>query len=245
MSLRRFLVPPGALEAGRELELPPQEAAHARKVLRLRPGQEVWLLDGRGRMARAELLEAGRRRVAARVLEIEAPSPARPRLVLCPGLLKPPAMDLLAQKLTELQVDELRPFLAARSVAKAAGARLERWRRLAVQALKQCGAARPPRFAPPAPLEEVLAAAPPTALKLVLYEKEPARTLAGLLAAAPRPEEVWALIGPEGGLEPAEVAQAREAGFAICGLPGAVLRAETASLALAAVVRFSRDWNQT
>lgn len=231
-------MPPGDL--ARELvELEPAEAAHARQVLRLKPGDQVWLLDGRGRKARALIQRSDKSGVTCLVQELsEIPRPL-PRLVLCPGLLKTPAMDLLAVKLCELGVDQVRPYVGSRTVPRLAegAAKHERWQRLAEQALKQCGAGQAPGFTSPAPLAEVLASAPAAALKIMLYEDERQRSLAQALAAHPGAAEVWGLVGPEGGLAPEEVAQARDAGFLPCGLGPVVLRAETASLALAAVVR--------
>ncbi|MBI5524265.1 MAG: 16S rRNA (uracil(1498)-N(3))-methyltransferase [Desulfarculus sp.] len=241
MSLRRFLVPPGALSQ-EVVELPAPEAAHARQVLRLKAGDEVWLLDGQGLKARAVISRLDKAGVSCRVLETRRPDPPTPRLVLCPGLLKGPAMELLAVKLCELGVDEVRPYVGPRTVPRFSdpAAKLERWQRLAAQALKQCGAASPPLFQAPAPLRDVLAAAPAAALKIMLYEDERQTSLAQALAAHPGAGEVWGLVGPEGGLASGEVAAAQAAGFMACGLGPVVLRAETASLALAAVVRLGR-----
>jgi 16S rRNA (uracil1498-N3)-methyltransferase len=240
MSARRFLVEPGALAAGpgAELELAPEEAAHAVKVLRLAPGKEVELTDARGAMAAAELVRAGRRGAACRLLRVWRPAPPEPRLVACPGLAKGPAMELLAQKLSEMGAERLCPVVCARSVArpKDPAAKAARWQRLADLALKQCGAARAPEVLEPRPLDELLAAAPAGALRLMLYEEETGPTLAQALAG--RPAEVWVLTGPEGGFTPREAEAARAAGFLTCRLPGAILRAETAALAAAAVVRF-------
>jgi len=80
VSRRRFLVPPEALRA-EVVELHPEEAAHARRVLRLGVGEEVWLLDGAGTLARAELVEVGRQAVRARGLQrlpFSACGPSRP-----------------------------------------------------------------------------------------------------------------------------------------------------------------------
>ncbi|MCF8043334.1 MAG: 16S rRNA (uracil(1498)-N(3))-methyltransferase [Desulfarculaceae bacterium] len=240
MSLRRFLVRPQALAVG-EVALPAEEAAHARKVLRLVPGAEVELIDGQGRRAKGVLTSLDKNGGAVRVETVEAASPPMPRLVLCPGLLKAPAMDLLAVKLTELAVDQVRPVLTKRAVPKAGGgrAKLERWQRLAGQALKQCGAARAPEMFPPASLTEVLAAAPPDAAKLLLYEDEKRTSLSQVLPGLAGAGEVWALIGPEGGFTPEEAGQAVATGFISCRLPHTILRAETASLALAGVIRFA------
>lgn len=239
MSLRRFLVEPGRLHPG-EVPLPAEEAAHARKVLRLAPGAEVELIDGLGRRARGVLCRLDKTGGACRVETVEQAAPPAPRLVLCPGLLKAPAMDLLAVKLTELAVDQVRPVLTQRAVPKeGGGSKQQRWQRLAGQALKQCGAARAPEFMAPASLEEVLAAAPPEAAKLLLYEDEERASLARALPGLSGAGEVWALIGPEGGFTREEAAQAVAAGFLSCRLPHAILRAETASLALASVIRFA------
>lgn len=240
MSQRRFLVEPAALRADL-VALPPEEAAHAAKVLRLRVGDEVWLLDGEGGRARAEVASLGKAGVSCRVLAREQAAPSRPRLVLCPGLLKAPAMDLLAVKLTELAVDEVRPFVSARSVPRLdqPEQRLLRWRRLAGQALKQCGGALVPRIAPPVGLAELLASAPAGAARLLFYEEERSAGLPELLPALAAAPEVWALVGPEGGFAPEEVEQARVAGFTVLGLGPVILRAETASLALAGVLRLA------
>ena len=240
MSLRRFLVEPAALRPG-EVALPAEEAAHARKVLRLAPGTPVELIDGQGRRARAVLTRLDKGGGACRVEAVEEAAPPTPRLVLCPGLLKAPAMDLLAVKLTELAVDQVRPVLTQRAVPKADGGpgKRERWQRLAGQALKQCGAARAPEFLAPATLDDTLAAAPPQAAKLLLYEDEERTSLAQALPGLSGAGEVWALVGPEGGFTPQEAAQAVAAGFVSCRLPHAILRAETASLALASVIRFA------
>lgn len=248
MSQRRFLVPPGALDAaqpGALVALPAEEAAHARKVLRLKPGDQVWLLDGQGRRARAELVSLERGQALARLEALEEEPPPDWRLVLCPGLLKTPAMDVLAVKLCELGVDQVRPFVSARAVPKAgqAGHKVERWQRLAAQALKQCGGARAPQFLEPLPLADLLAQAPPQAHKLMLYEDETGLSLAQALATLPPLApggQVWGLVGPEGGFAPEEAQAAQAAGFVLCGLGPRVLRAETASLALAAVLRLGR-----
>jgi 16S rRNA (uracil1498-N3)-methyltransferase len=241
MSSRRFLVEPGSLRVGAELQLAPDEAAHAAKVLRLKTEDEIELLDGAGVKARAEIISLDKKTVSCRVLENETPARPKPKLVLCPGLAKNPAMDLIAQKLTELMADEVRPFISSRSVPKLKDpeTRVQRWRKLSLQALKQCGAAWSPEWSTPVDFSQVLHQPPAGALKLMLYE-DAGDALSLSLALGKRDElsEVWVLVGPEGGFARSEVDAAREAGWTICTLPGAILRAETAALAAAAVIRF-------
>jgi 16S rRNA (uracil1498-N3)-methyltransferase len=179
-----------------------------------------------------------------RVRERPLWQPPRPRLVMLLGMVKPAAMELLAQKLTELTVDEIRPFSALRSLTEAGGAKSERWERLAGQALKQCGAARAPRFIyPPFPsagLREVLEQAPPPelepALKILASESETITSLSALLPAQ-APESVWVIVGPEGGLSGEESQLAQSWGFTSCRLTASILRSETAAIVIAGCLR--------
>jgi len=241
MSQRRFLVEPGSLSVGAELKLAPEEAMHAAKVLRLKTGDQVWLLDGAGAIAWAEIAALDKRSVTCRVLKVKTLDRPLPRLVLCPGLAKNPAMDLMAVKLTELMADEARTFVSSRSVPKLKDpeAKTGRWRRLSLQALKQCGAAWPPDWSLPVDFTQILGQPPGGALKLMLYEGAGgAPSLAQALGRRDALGEVWVLVGPEGGFAKEEAEAAQAAGWTVCSLPGTILRAETAVLAAAAVIRF-------
>ncbi|KIX13500.1 RsmE family RNA methyltransferase [Dethiosulfatarculus sandiegensis] len=239
MSKRRFLIS-GSLKTDQVVDLPSEEAAHARKVLRLKKDDLVELMNGRGLMALAQINRVDKKQVSCLVRKTwQKPRPL-PKLVLCCGLIKGGNMDLLAQKFTELAVDEVRPFESLRSVKKLKNPteRIERWERIAGQALKQCGAAHPPAFMPPAEYTEILEAAPPQAGKVMLYENQEHKTLAQVLTELKDKQEIWALVGPEGGFSSQEAIWAEEAGFIQAGLPHVILRAETACLTLASLVRF-------
>ena len=145
-------------------------------------------------------------------------------------------MDLLAQKLTELMVDEIRPLQLTRSVAESLAHKSERWQRIALQALKQCGSPRSPRFTKPVSLEEFIQAAPPEAVKLITWEHEQERSLCQILPTI-CPAEVWAILGPEGGLTNLEVEAAISYGFTPCRLTANTLRSETAAVVLGGVLR--------
>jgi 16S rRNA (uracil1498-N3)-methyltransferase len=241
MSERRFLVSADQLRSELVI-LEPAEAMHAQRVLRLREGDDLWLLDGLGNQALAVVERLNP--MLCRVRERPVWQAPRPRVVMLLGIVKPLAMELLAQKLTELMVDEIRLFVAARSVAEAGGHKSGRWERLAGQALKQCGAARAPRFIYPpssaAGLQEVLDQAPEhelkPALKILASEHEKQTGLPDLLPARV-PESVWVIVGPEGGLTGQEIEPARARGFAACRLTGSILRSETAAIVLAGCLR--------
>lgn len=233
MSERCFVVLPGQLKSELVM-LEPAEAAHAMRVLRLQIGDDIWLADGQGQRARAviERLNPMLCRITDRPLWNEP----IPRLVMGLGISKNPAMDLAAQKLTELMVDEIRPLTLTRSVAEPSSHKNERWQRIALQALKQCRVPRSPLFVTPQSIEEFLAIAPVGALKIIAWEDE---SRCQLMDCLPEkcPAEIWALLGPEGGFTPAEVELAGQHGFIPCRLTASTMRAETAAIVLAGILR--------
>ncbi|MEW5724344.1 MAG: 16S rRNA (uracil(1498)-N(3))-methyltransferase [Thermodesulfobacteriota bacterium] len=242
--MRRFLIEQAPDRKGR-LRLHGAEAHHARNVLRLGPGASVVLADGEGREYLARILAVDREGIDLEVLE-ERPDLAEPRLALTLGLglLKADRMDLVVQKTTELGLKTLVPLRTARGESRLQGARaaarLERWNRISRQALKQCRRRQPLEIHAVTDLAGFLAASSPADLKIMLYEG----TEAGpdnwrlICDRRPRPEIIWALVGPEGGFTPDEVYSARQADFEILGLGPRILRAETAALALTSILGF-------
>ena len=214
-------------------------------VLRLRAGDELSLFDGAGREASARVVRVdGERQSMELLAEAPLPSTAAAPVPVCLllALLKADKMDLVIQKATELGARLLVPVAAARSVVRLAGdresGRLERWRRGALSAAKQCGRADTLEIGPVTPLGTAVREAWPDAWKVLLWESAAGEPLRARLPAA-RPPRVVAAIGPEGGFAPEEVVLAREAGFTVAGLGPRILRAETAALATLAVIGFA------
>jgi 16S rRNA (uracil1498-N3)-methyltransferase len=226
-----------ALAAADDFLLPPLAARHV-QVLRLQPGAGLSLFDGRGGQWRARVQRMGRSEVAVQVLAHEALDLELPLAVtLAVGMPANERMDALVEKATELGVAALQPLVCERSVLRLSGERAERrtqhWQAVAVAACEQCGRNRVPRIAPPLPLAAWLqgrgavADAAAWVLSLAPGSSLPAQRAwpAGALTV---------LSGPEGGLSPAEEAQALSQGFQPVGLGPRVLRADTAPLALLA-----------
>ena len=240
MSERRFFVDP-ADAGGDRLTLRADEAHHARRVLRLEAGAPVLCFDGEGRAWRGRL--AGYERDAALVDVVEAlepePEPA-PRVSLAQGLVKGDRMDLIVQKATELGAARIVPVACDRSdvrlEAERAARRSERWRRIVVEAAKQCERARVPEVAAPAPLETVLATIEGPSVAFVERDGEAAR---GHLEALRGEPSVAVFVGPEGGWSDRERALFVEHGVARLSLGPLVLRAETAAIAALAVVSYA------
>jgi 16S rRNA (uracil1498-N3)-methyltransferase len=215
-----------------------EEAHHAARVLRVKVGERIRVADGGGRVATAVATAVGPAEVRGQVEEVRIEPPPRPAITVVVGLLKGPKLDLVVQKLTELGVERIAPAVAARSVVrwderKAADA-CRRWAAIALAAAKQARRARVPEIAPPALLAEQVARAARPAL--VCWE-ESTRPLRDCLPAA-IPDALTLVIGPEGGLEAAEVTACQATGAADVSLGGLVLRAETAAIAATAAVAF-------
>jgi 16S rRNA (uracil1498-N3)-methyltransferase len=218
------------------LDLDGPEGHHLARVLRLRPGEVVTGADGRGRWRPYEVAAvsgAGVRLDARGPGETEPP--LTPVLAVAFCLTKADKPDLTVQKLTELGVDRILPVLSARSVSRPEGARAEaavrRWRRVALEAARQCRRSRLPEVAEIGPLA-ALSRHP----GLVVADHG-GQAPSGL--GPPPGGELLVVVGPEGGLAPDEVEGL--APWARLGLGPLVLRAETAALAAAAVLSVPRS----
>jgi 16S rRNA (uracil1498-N3)-methyltransferase len=236
-----------ALNTGDEIDLPAQAARHV-QVLRLQPGDELTLFNGRGGEWAAQVLRmGGRQQVTVRLAEHDTVSREAARTVtLALGMPANERMDALVEKATELGVAAIQPLQCARSVLRLAGERAERrqahWQAVAIAAAEQSGRTRVPNIEPVCTLAgwlEGLAAT--SAWRGVLSLSDEASALA--TSATADDAEPWLLLsGPEGGLDGQEEAAARQAGFAPFSLGPRVLRADTAPLAaLALLVAFPRE----
>jgi 16S rRNA (uracil1498-N3)-methyltransferase len=211
-------------------------------VLRLRPGAEIRVFDGRGSEFIAALETVTRRSVDARLLRAVAPRPESPlRLLLALSPLKGDLMELVIQKATELGVAEVHPVVTARTdaVARPAlkGSRQERWEKVASGAAEQSGRAVVPRIVPTTTLDRFLERTG-GGLKVLLLETPGLPPLAQ--ATAEIPEVATLLLGPAGGWDPGEAVRIAATGFTEASLGPRILRAETA--ALAAVVIAQSLW---
>jgi 16S rRNA (uracil1498-N3)-methyltransferase len=234
MTAHRLFVPPSQLHGTSRTRLTEEQARYLVAVLRLRPGAEVEVFDGAGRRFRAVLL--------GDELEIGAPLPEDKRrtdVVLVQALAKGEKMDLVVQKATELGATRIVPLTAERAVVRLqmdrSAARVERWRKIAREASRQCGRADVPEIDAPLGWQEVFAVLrkEPERQPLLLDPKENALRLG---AAARGVSRLLLAVGPEGGFTPAEIAEAAENGFLAVSLGTLVLRTETAGLAALAVV---------
>ncbi|OGQ59302.1 MAG: hypothetical protein A3J24_00375 [Deltaproteobacteria bacterium RIFCSPLOWO2_02_FULL_53_8] len=218
-----------------------EEFVHISKVLRLRQGTAVVLFNGEG-LELTGRLEAVFKDYAVVAVDSATRLVGESRLktALIVGLVKADKPELIIQKSTELGVTELVFYPADRSVpvadADRAGQRLIRWRRVAIEAAKQCGRSTLPRLSL-APDMSVALNGLDGMLKLQLWESEKDRGLNDVLKEPLSENGVAFLVGPEGGFAEEEVEAARLAGFITVSLGPRILRAETAAIVMLAIIQ--------
>ena len=217
----------------------PEESRHALKVLRLRPGDELCAMDGDGRRWRAELLYGGEDGAVARLLEELDGHEPPVRVTVYQGVPKADKLDLIVQKLTELGAARLTPVKLERCVVKLNARdgqkRLERLERIAREAAKQCNRGRAPAVDAPIGWAELLERLPKHELVLAPWEEAAGRRMKDAFAEAPGARDIAVVIGPEGGMTPAEVAAMEAAGARTVTLGPRILRTETAAVTAAAL----------
>ncbi len=241
MKHRRFRIGPEKVQGRQAIIDDPLEIQHIRKVLRLREGEPVILFDGKGKEYQASIARISPREVILSLAPgAESPDKESPfKIILGTALLKSAKFDWLLQKVTELGVGEIVPFSSSHVVPRwgegQAEKRHARWEKIVAEAAKQCGRAVIPGVLPPRSFEEVLEGDWGEVTKAILWEKEKAVALNEVVA---RSSGVFALVGPEGGFSDGEARQAQAAGFQPVRLGPRILRAETAGIAVVAILQF-------
>ena len=221
-----------------DLRLPEAAAYHVARVLRLREGATLVAFDGSGHDFRCEILSVKGDEVLVRVGARTTGLPESPlRITLVQAVSRSERMDWTLQKATELGVRTIVPVLSARSVVRLderqAQKKTRHWQAIVGAACEQCGRSVVPEVRAPQDLGRYLADASREGQRFVLSPTGPA-SLAGLSTVGPRVE---LLIGPEGGLDDAELERAGAAGFAPVRLGPRVLRTETAGIVALAVLQ--------
>jgi 16S rRNA (uracil1498-N3)-methyltransferase len=238
-----FLVPPGDLPAsgdrtGAVITLSGPEGRHAATVRRLRAGERADLSDGAGTLAEGIVLTVTKDSVTIELRAVAAIPPPQPRLVVAQALPKGDRGELAVELMTEIGVDVIIPWAAERSITKWQAERgqkaLAKWRATAREAAKQ--SRRPwltevTELATTAVLAKRVSAE--TRLAVILEADSGAK-----LHELPLPETggILLIVGPEGGISPAERATLGNAGATQARLGPTVLRTSTAGAAAAAVL---------
>jgi 16S rRNA (uracil1498-N3)-methyltransferase len=210
-------------------------AEHLSRVLRARVGQEFDVTTGNG-VRRGRITSIAQDRVEFELGD-EIPAPRAGQVTVALSIFKFDRMEWAIEKCTELGAKRIVPVVARRTeahLATAAGKRVERWRRIALQAAEQSRRVSPPEISEPLKVKEAVALS--GRLRIVLSEVETDSMLRDILQTHPDHGEVVLALGPEGGWTNEELELFREAGWISASLGDAILRAETAAIACLAVV---------
>ena len=211
-----------------------EEAAHALKVLRMRPGDICEVSDGE-RLFSGVLEENARVKITGELSSRESPA----RVTLYQGYPKADKLEMILQKFTELGGYRLVPVLTSRSVARPDEfeKKRERFERIAQEAAKQSGRARTPEISPMMTFEEAARDFEKRDLAILFWEDERNTRLKDARAERPDAKDIGYFIGPEGGLSAPEADRLRQAGGMVLTLGERILRAETAAVAGCALMR--------
>lgn len=244
--MHRFYIREPLCAPGTAVTLPPEESAHAARVLRLQHGQEVRLLDGENLWA--GVMETVDEKASIVRVQFACESPEAPcRAVLFQGLPKADKLEWIVQKGTELGMNALWPVEMERSVARMDKAgrdekKRERLSRIALEAAKQSGRACVPQVASAMPFAKALKSAEEAGFDLILvaWEEEHAlplsRAVTNHIASHGMPASVLLVIGPEGGISREEWEALHSLGAVSVTLGKRILRTETAGLCALSVL---------
>lgn len=223
------------LTEGAAIALEPEQSNYLRNVLRLKPGDDVLVFNGRDGEWRAEISEAGKKKAALTPRTRTRPQTAPGDLWYLFAPLKHARLDYMVQKAVEMGVSRLVPVMTRRT--QAARVNLDRMRANAIEAAEQCGILSIPEIAEVGPLDRLLADWNPE--RRLIFCDESAASASPLTELSSLPAGPLAvLIGPEGGFDPAERERLLKLPFVtVISLGPRILRADTAAVAALALVQ--------
>jgi 16S rRNA (uracil1498-N3)-methyltransferase len=252
--MHRFFVSRDSIKDN-HVKITGDDAEQMRKVLRIKGGEEVVVLDGLGWEYRVLLKEVKRGYATGEIkfkdFKVED---SKIKIILGQGIPKGDKMDFIIQKATELGVHEIVPLVLERCVVKiegvptqSVGARIKRWRRIAKESAEQSLRRFIPSINDICGLKEFCDKYKDMDFKMVFYEGEKKRGLKDLLGRPPlypllgkegKRVVIAIIVGPEGGLSGEEVEVANSYGFVSAGLGQRILRTDTVALTILSIVQF-------
>ncbi|MBK5274914.1 MAG: 16S rRNA (uracil(1498)-N(3))-methyltransferase [Desulfuromonadales bacterium] len=246
MSSRRFMINSRSISEDSAV-LDGELFRHIVRVLRLAAGDSLVLVDEKGGEHAGEIEHVAKEQVTVAIRQsnhLTDQEGHRQRITVCQALPKGEKIDLILQKCTELGAHDFWLFGGQRSIARVRADqisnKLERWNRITAEAARQCRRRTVPavRWFPTA---AAAACAATQELRLILWEDESTNRLKEALSGITLPESVMVVIGPEGGFDPSETGFFAGNGFQSVSLGSRILRTETASIAIMAILQYTCD----
>jgi 16S rRNA (uracil1498-N3)-methyltransferase len=231
--MRRFYAPPDKFGQN-SFTLEESETRHLRDVLRLKIGDNVNVFDGEGREFECRIEDVQKRSTDLSILREVPPTALESSLDLsiCATILKGDRTDFAVQKLVELGVTKFIPMLTVRCDVKPkdVARRVERWRKIAFEAAKQCGRAKLMTIGEVVGFETAIRS--DAAGKILFSERD-----GDIFKADQQPSSLTAFLGPEGGWDDSELELGRKLEIPIFTLHGRIMKADTAAVAISAILQ--------
>ncbi|MEA4852838.1 MAG: 16S rRNA (uracil(1498)-N(3))-methyltransferase [Christensenella sp.] len=227
-----------------EVSIGGAEAKHIARVLRMQEGDGLILFDGSGFDYYGKIEMIGEDFVRVKIVEKKYSDAELPgNLTIYQAVIKNDHLDYAVQKCTELGASEIVPFLSERCVKrpdeKSAQRLVERQRRIALEASKQCGRSRIPKVTGVIGLQDVAGEIEAGKdLALFAYENEEKITIRDILTRGQNMENISVIVGPEGGFTSDEAVLLMQSGAQSCSLGNLILRSETAGPAACAMIQY-------
>lgn len=228
----RFFVRSSAISEGK-VTIEGNDAFHISRSLRMRVGESLTVCDDQRTEYDCKLISISDTVVAEIISSHTSENEPPYSAVIYQALVKGDKFDTVVQKAVETGATKIVPVLTSRCTVrpdeKSLKGKLERWRRIAAEASKQCGRATQVEIAPCVSFTEAVNQAKSSDVSLFCYEGEGTVGIPALLKGRATPNSVSVFIGPEGGYDVSEVKTASDNGLLLCGLGKRILRTETAS----------------
>ena len=243
MQRHRFFAAASNIQDGR-IRLDADESHHLTRVLRLSEGGHVFVLNGEGREWECEIIKAGKNSVELTIRrELLNPVESPLDLTLAQALIKGDKFDLVVQKSVEMGVTRIIPLITEHCEIRRAEEkiehRLQRWRRIAMEAVKQCGRRKLPEITEPLRFDKFCEVAGEHNL---IFNEKGGRTLREISAQLNggngvngQVNRLTLCVAPEGGWSEAEIEMAEANKFLFAHLGPRILRTETAAIAAVAI----------
>ncbi|OQB13855.1 MAG: Ribosomal RNA small subunit methyltransferase E [Firmicutes bacterium ADurb.Bin193] len=213
------------------------DANHISRVLRMKTGDGITVCDGRGNDFEAIITSAEKEAVSAKIIKsYRCDSEPDTDITLFQALPKQGKMEYIIQKNTELGIMRIVPVYSKRCVSKPTD-KLERWRRVALEAAKQCGRGIVPEVCETVSFNDALLQMTKLPVCAMFWEEERNLRIKDVFGNV-KSNKIGILIGPEGGFEPDEAEYAKSLGIPTVSLGKRILRTETAGAAVVPIIMY-------